>query len=103
MSITRSPPMNALKIACDSCELLSLLQAATEAVDGTLQPFEGSFRLVEALQEPVSIEADHDAALAGELVVRLNPSDGLRRLMAALLAWDGDLLAVEDTVHGAPP
>jgi hypothetical protein len=50
-------------------------------------------------QELVALKTDRDPTGADQLVMRLEPSDGLRRLVAALRAWNPDCLAVEMTGH----
>jgi hypothetical protein len=60
-----------------------------EAPDGVLEGLERLLGPGDAAQQLVAVETDVDAAArTGELVVRLEPSDALRRLLAAAGAGD---------------
>lgn len=88
-----------MKITCDATELLSLverLNVALELRERVVDPPKGAAELV-------AFDVDYSAALAGELVVRLNPSDGLRRFGAAVGALNVNGLIVEDAIHESVP
>lgn len=65
----------------------------------------GILRALKRGDEFVSLKVDRAAAVgAGELIIRLDPSDRLRRLMSALGAGDSDRLLIERAFgHAKPP
>ena len=84
-----------LRIDCDAAPLIAALEAASallaEASEAVLKSLEGLFGPDDASQQMATVQVDRAASAgAGELVVRLDPSDGLRRLLAAAGARDVD-------------
>jgi len=59
------------------------------------QALYGLLSVLEFSKEVRAINVDDGSAPAGELLVRLEPSDRLRRILAAIAAGDVDALVVE--------
>ena len=59
------------------------------------QVVKGLFNFLNLSKEVVTIQPDRRSARAGELLVRFEPSDRLRRICSAILARDIDTLIVE--------
>lgn len=80
-----------LKIDCDGGPLLSfvhLLRVAKVDVDFDKLSF-----------NPFRVESDYTATAAGEMTVRLYPSDGLLRHVAALLAKNVEFEIIKSADH----
>ena len=85
-------------ITCDATALLAFIQR----INGLLQVSESAFGLRDLPPELARINIDDRSASAGELAVRLDPSDGLRGFAAALLARDSNRLIVQESAHEEP-
>lgn len=84
-----------LTLSCDPrplTEALDRLAASlAEAPEDVLQSLHGLLGLPDAGQQVCAVKVDVDAAAgAGEVIVRLDPSERLRGLLAAAGAWNGD-------------
>lgn len=83
--------------------LNEVLSAACESLpESVLQVFESVFDRSEAIQQLFSVKSDFGAAGAVQGVVRLYPGNGLVLLVAAIRAWKGESLVIED-IHGFAP
>jgi len=82
---------NSLKLSCDTSPLLLF----TKLLETVLKGSERSLSLCDLGFELFRVENDHDPARAGEVVVRLYPSDRFMMLAAAFLAEDFDLVVIE--------
>lgn len=85
----------ALKITCDSAPLRSF----TELFEAALKVRNLSLDLGNLTFELARIDTDFSAASAGELTVRLYPSDAFLRFAAAVLAGNFDLGTIKETGH----
>ena len=75
-----------LKITLDSTELRELL----DPLEALLERLDPSVDFREPLKEFFVLKNDDNAALAGELRIRLQPTDALRRFVLALRARNVD-------------
>lgn len=81
--------MSALHLAVETTELCRLLQALAASLERFPELVGGTQGALDALAEPCVLQVHGLAAPgAGHLVVRLEPGDGLRRLVAAARARD---------------
>lgn len=79
--------MSCLVLKADTTKLTEALSFLSEALEAGSEVAHRLVDLLEPIEEFVSIEADlTPAPLAGEVVVRLNPSDRLLGLVAAVRA-----------------
>lgn len=83
--------------------LNEVLAAAQESLpENVAQVFDFVLNSLERRQQLFSIKSNFGAARAHELVIRLDPGDGLVLLAAAVRAWKGQGLIIED-IHGFSP
>ena len=92
--------MTGLAIRLDTADLDAVLDrakralarlAAVEPADRPVETFDALLRLLDSGEELVRLEAEHGTAgVTGDLVVRAQPTDRFRDLVAALRAGDGD-------------
>lgn len=77
-------PKRTVTIGADASELTSLLDCLVDRLNelGELPP--GG--VPDSFKDIVTLETDHGAAGAGELVMRLNPTDSFLRFASAVFA-----------------
>ncbi|WP_156668624.1 hypothetical protein [Rhizobium aegyptiacum] len=90
-----------LMLSFDIARLDGMLSALTEAADLFPEVRQGLVSLLDSQEELFSLDSNFlPASITGELLVLLQPSDALRRLMAASRAGDADLRIFE---HATSP
>ncbi|WP_139384433.1 hypothetical protein [Bosea thiooxidans] len=83
-------------VSFDASEFERDLALLAEAAERFPEIGDGLVELFEAGEQMIVVEMDPlTAPLAGELIVRLNPSDRLRVLLAAVWARNGELGLIE--------
>lgn len=87
MSDAGSRPV-VLSLRADASALVSAVSALAELADGSPEVRDGLLGLVDFPEELVAVKADRLSAGAGEVVVRLYPSDRLFGLLSAGGAGD---------------
>jgi hypothetical protein len=93
--------MNApLSLIADAGPLLAFLAHFSDRV---LKALDGGIALGDLGLELVSLESDYSPAPAGELTVRIYPSDRLLGLAATVAARNIDPCAIEKPSHAMPP
>jgi hypothetical protein len=80
-----------ITMKCDASPLIEF----TKLLQGVIESRNCSFSLGNLGFEFVRVENDFSSASAGEVVVRLYPSDGFLRFAAAFLAGQFDLHVVK--------
>ncbi|RWY85172.1 hypothetical protein EHI44_16790 [Rhizobium leguminosarum] len=94
-------PAMTLKLRCDATALNEILTDLDASLKSLPEISEFLIRLLDSGEELFRIDSDVlPAPLAGELLVRLHPSDALRSLVTASRAGDADLRIFE---HATPP
>jgi len=89
-----------LTIKTDTSEIHSLIDQVSE-IDFNVetqvfrQVVNGLFNFLDLSKEVVTVQPDRRSTRTGELLIRLEPSDRLRRIFSAILARDVDTLIVE--------
>ena len=92
-----------VRLTLDASEFLAALaDLSAEPAQLPAEIVQGAIGLCDFPAELARIDIDALTATAGELTVRLKPSDGLIGLVAALRARNADRLIVECTGHGRP-
>lgn len=90
----------ALTIKTDTSEIHSLIDQASE-IDFNVetqvfrQVVKGLFNLLDLSKEIVTVQPGRGSTRTGELLIRLEPSDRLRRIFSAILARNIDTLIAE--------
>ena len=84
-----------LTLSCDTSPLMTFLALFKHALESSKR----SLQLGDLGFELVRVEHDYSAAGAGELLVRLYPSDAFLRFAATIFARELNLLSVEQA-HG---
>lgn len=91
-------------MSLNAIELIDALTAlSAELPHCPLEIIKGAIDLCDLPSQLARIETDASATTAGEIAVRLEPSDRLRDLMAAIRARNVDRLVVEDSGHNESP
>jgi len=84
-----------LTIKTDTSEIHSLIDQVSE-IDFNVetqvfrQVVNGLFNFLDLSKEVVTVQPDRRSTRTGELLIRLEPSDRLRRIFSAILARDVD-------------
>ena len=91
---------NTLTIKTDTLEIHSLIDQVSEIdFDVETQVFrqvvKGLFNFLDLSKEIVTVQPDRRSTRTGELIVRFEPSNRLRRICSAILARDINTLVVE--------
>lgn len=88
-----------LKLKCHAAELAALLKEMKSAIADSSEVFakvvNGLFNILDLSDEVRTVKVDNCSTGTGELFVRFEPSDRLRRISVAILAGDINGLAVE--------
>jgi hypothetical protein len=85
-----------MKLSLEHPAWLSELESLTDLAELPLEIGDGLVEFSQSPQKFIAFNVDDSrAALTGECVVRLDPTDRLRGLMAALRARESDFLIVE--------
>src|SRR5207249_3067860 len=101
LTMNLSPEKRSVRLWLDASELVAALAAlSTEIPQLPLEIVERALGICDAPLEAVAFEIDPDAAAAGVVGIRLQPSDRFRGLMAASGARNINRLIVEDAGHG---
>lgn len=90
MTLTLRLDASALIACLDEATVLLAQADVLEAPEAALEAADRLLGTSDLAQELVALQVDDLTAGAGELVVRLEPSDRLRGLVAALGARDGN-------------
>ena len=88
-----------LKLKSDTSELTALLKKMKSAIADSSEVLtkvvNGLFNILDLSDEVRTVKVDNCSTGTGELLVRFEPSERLRRISIAILAGDIDGLAVE--------
>jgi hypothetical protein len=88
-----------LAILCDPSPFLLFAELFKRALEASQRPLS----LGDLGFELARFETDHGPAGAGEITVRLYPSDAFLCFAATALAGDFNLCGIEKTSHSEPP
>jgi hypothetical protein len=90
-----------IELKCDSRQTQADIQLLAQAAQRSMQVRQRLIDLVDFAPELVRFDTDHSLATAAcELRIRLELSDALLELVAAIRAGQFDGLVVEDACHG---
>ncbi|MBB3743748.1 hypothetical protein FHX10_003247 [Rhizobium sp. BK591] len=94
-------PAMTIKLRCDATSFSALLSDLDASLKSIPEIREALIRFLDSGEELFRIDRDVlPASIAGELLVRLHPSDALRRFVTASRAGDADLCIFK---HATPP
>lgn len=90
----------AARPSLNAAEFVAALKVlSAEIPQGSPEILDSAFSVADAPLEFVALKIDASPASAGVVAVRLEPTDGLRRLATAARAGDIDRLIVEESGH----